>query len=119
LPRQGDWAVGNRTPDPFAGDTDSATATTNGGSVYHAGTAYTEYASDDDTQTVVMPVVRGGLTRRVPGATIRMDQPAATRQNVAPQDPDEVWDLVQQFESGVARALHEVRSEPTEEDATR
>jgi hypothetical protein len=67
---------------------------------------------DDDTQTIVMPTVRGGLTRRVPGATIRMDQPAATRQNVRPQDPDEVWDLVQQFESGVARAMDEVKSEP-------
>jgi methyl-accepting chemotaxis protein len=73
---------------------------------------------EDDNKTVVMPTV-SGLTRRVPGATIRMDQPTATRQNVRPQDPDEVWDLVQQFESGVARALDEVRSEPTEEDATR
>ncbi|HEY2792062.1 MAG TPA: ATP-binding protein, partial [Micromonosporaceae bacterium] len=72
----------------------------------------------DDNMTVAMPTV-SGLTRRVPGATIRMDQPTATRQNVRPQDPDEVWDLIQQFESGVARAMDEVRSEPTEEDATR
>jgi signal transduction histidine kinase len=84
-----------------------------------AGTGFADIGAEDETQTIVMPAVANGLTRRVPGATIRVDQPSAARQNVRPQDPDEVWDMVQQFESGVARALNEVRVEPTEEDATR
>jgi signal transduction histidine kinase len=106
-PAHNDWATAT---DPFVVTTAEATA----------GTGFAAESADENTQTIVMAAaVPNGLTRRVPGATIRLDQPSATRQNVQPQDPDEVLDLIQQFESGVARALNEVRSESTEKDATR
>ena len=103
LPRRSDWIAHRRSlTDQPAGGTDDAG----------------RGARPDDAQTVVLPAVRGSLTRRVPGATMSLDQLPTTRQNVAPQDPDEVLALVQQFESGVARALRDVRDETTEEDAT-
>ena len=50
------------------------------------------------------------LNRRVPGATLSSPESSARRAAgppVAQQDPDEARSLVEQFESGVARALHD------------
>jgi hypothetical protein len=50
------------------------------------------------------------LNRRVPGATLSSLE-SSPRRTVGPpvveQDPDEARSLVEQFESGVARALHD------------
>jgi signal transduction histidine kinase len=62
---------------------------------------------------------RGGqpapLTRRVPGATLDADDDLVPHGSVLtqqqPLDPSEARDLVEQFESGVLRALREVRSD--------
>jgi signal transduction histidine kinase len=55
------------------------------------------------------------LTRRVPGATLAAVQgtvPLGTGlPHQPPPDPDEARDLVEQFESGVLRALHDARSD--------
>ena len=50
------------------------------------------------------------LNRRVPGATLPSLEPSPRRalgQPAVEQDPDEARSLVEQFESGVARALHD------------
>ncbi|WP_067509310.1 sensor histidine kinase [Actinoplanes sp. TFC3] len=54
------------------------------------------------------------LTRRVPGATLPLDQPrpAAPAQPAAPLDPDAARALMEQFEYGVARALNETQPQP-------
>ena len=64
--------------------------------------------------------VTSQLNRRVPGAnlsattpTVRLNQPSAPS---TPADPDEVRDLITQFESGVARALTEVSPEHRHEE---
>ncbi|MBO4207026.1 sensor histidine kinase [Micromonospora echinofusca] len=56
------------------------------------------------------PESRGGLTRRVPGATLVDALPPVTprQDRSAPRlDPDEARNLMEQFESGVALALSE------------
>ncbi|WP_434741910.1 nitrate- and nitrite sensing domain-containing protein [Micromonospora sp. SH-82] len=69
------------------------------------------------------PPARSGetpkLTRRVPGANLTVSPPRqAPPEN--PGDPAEVRDLINAFETGVARALREVRpSRETEEGTTR
>ncbi|MFY1625304.1 nitrate- and nitrite sensing domain-containing protein [Micromonospora sp. WMMD735] len=59
------------------------------------------------------------LTRRVPGANLAVSPPRqAPSEN--PGDPGEVRDLINAFETGVARALREVRTDHrTEEGTTR
>ncbi|MFY1588212.1 nitrate- and nitrite sensing domain-containing protein [Micromonospora sp. WMMD734] len=59
------------------------------------------------------------LTRRIPGANLVVSPPRqAPSQN--PGDPGEVRDLINAFETGVARALREVRTDHrTEEGTTR
>ncbi|KXK62258.1 histidine kinase [Micromonospora rosaria] len=69
--------------------------------------------------TVVPADGRTKLTRRVPGANLTVPPP---RQPPAqhPGDPAEVRDLINAFETGVARALREVRPDRrTEEGTTR
>ena len=55
------------------------------------------------------------LTRRVPGATLAVVQGTVPLGNAIPDqtppDPDEVRGLVEQFEAGVLRALHDARAE--------
>jgi signal transduction histidine kinase len=60
----------------------------------------------------------GALTRRNPGRTLealqsvsRTKRASALGAQRAPADPDEVRDLVQQYEAGVTRALREVRND--------
>ncbi|MFB9239825.1 nitrate- and nitrite sensing domain-containing protein [Plantactinospora siamensis] len=60
------------------------------------------------------------LTRRVPGSTlgptaVRLDRPAPP---AAPADPEEARSLITEFESGVARALAEIRSEDRDEEGS-
>ncbi|QOC90053.1 sensor histidine kinase [Micromonospora craniellae] len=57
------------------------------------------------------------LSRRVPGANLIATPP---RQTVAqnPGDPAEVRDLINAFESGVARALRDVRPDRSDEEGT-
>ncbi|MEV6705480.1 histidine kinase, partial [Micromonospora wenchangensis] len=59
------------------------------------------------------------LTRRIPGANLTVSPPRqAPSEN--PGDPGEVRDLINAFETGVARALREVRTDHrTEEGTTR
>jgi signal transduction histidine kinase len=71
---------------------------------------------DDQPEPSIGP---SGLIRRVPGATIKPDKLATKPPAARPQSPDEVLDLVQQFESGVARAMSEFQPAQTEEEATR
>jgi signal transduction histidine kinase len=55
------------------------------------------------------------LTRRVPGATLPADEPAAPTQPATPAqplDPDAARALVEQFEYGVALALNETQPQP-------
>ncbi|MBE1486645.1 sensor histidine kinase [Plantactinospora soyae] len=57
------------------------------------------------------------LNRRVPGANLSVPAPP----NIAtatPDDPDRARELIMQFESGVARALNEVRSDNRHEEGT-
>jgi signal transduction histidine kinase len=73
----------------------------------------------------VRPPIRSGaspLTRRIPGQSLgaqelmpRRDRHQASSQ---PDDPDEVRNLITQFESGVARALSEVRTDHRQEEGT-
>ncbi|MET7426475.1 nitrate- and nitrite sensing domain-containing protein [Dactylosporangium sp. NPDC005555] len=67
--------------------------------------------------TPVRPATAGrNLSRRVPGATLQ-DPGAIPRpglhlvESQSSPDPDSAWNLVEQFESGVLRALRELRSE--------
>ncbi|MEV6601398.1 nitrate- and nitrite sensing domain-containing protein [Actinoplanes sp. NPDC051346] len=56
-----------------------------------------------------------GLTRRVPGATLPMNEsvnPPRPAAPAAPLDPDAARALMEQFEYGVARALHETQPQP-------
>ncbi|MEV0393149.1 sensor histidine kinase [Polymorphospora rubra] len=60
------------------------------------------------------------LTQRVPGASLRLP-PVVVRHRVEvhrPLDPEEVRHLVTQFESGVERALREVRSDHRTEEGS-
>jgi hypothetical protein len=60
-------------------------------------------------------LLRSGLTRRVPGATLAATTPparAVDRRPTQPMDPDEARNLIEQFESGVALALREARPHP-------
>nr|MDT0660241.1 nitrate- and nitrite sensing domain-containing protein [Micromonospora sp. DSM 115978] len=61
----------------------------------------------------------GMLNRRVPGANLSVPAPARPNHSPArtrPADPDEVRDLITQFESGVARALTEVSPDHRHEE---
>jgi hypothetical protein len=65
------------------------------------------------------------LNRRVPGANLSIPAPATplgqAPPNIAtatPDDPDRVRELIMQFESGVARALNEVRADNRHEEGT-
>ncbi|MBF9129123.1 nitrate- and nitrite sensing domain-containing protein [Plantactinospora sp. S1510] len=65
------------------------------------------------------------LNRRVPGANLSIPAPATphgqappTTATATPDDPDRVRELIMQFESGVARALNEVRSDNRHEEGT-
>jgi hypothetical protein len=59
-----------------------------------------------------------GLTRRVPGATLRSPAHAPTPPpaDYRPPDPEQVRNLVEEFESGVARALREVGADHQHEE---
>ena len=58
------------------------------------------------------------LTRRVPGATLRSPAvaPAPPPADYRPPDPEQVRNLVEEFESGVARALREVGADHQHEE---
>ncbi|GAA3737895.1 nitrate- and nitrite sensing domain-containing protein [Plantactinospora mayteni] len=62
------------------------------------------------------------LNRRVPGANLSVPLPTTplgqTPAIAGPGDPEEVRELMMQFESGVARALSEVRTEHRHEEGT-
>ncbi|MFC6015336.1 nitrate- and nitrite sensing domain-containing protein [Plantactinospora solaniradicis] len=65
------------------------------------------------------------LNRRVPGANLSIPAPATppgqaspTIATATPDDPDRARELIMQFESGVARALNEVRSDNRHEEGT-
>ncbi|MDG4791474.1 nitrate- and nitrite sensing domain-containing protein [Micromonospora sp. WMMD1102] len=64
------------------------------------------------------------LNRRVPGANLSVPPPttplgqAPAAATAGPDDPDKVRELMTQFESGVARALSEVRTEHRHEEGT-
>ncbi|MGW4466916.1 nitrate- and nitrite sensing domain-containing protein [Micromonospora sp. NPDC004704] len=72
----------------------------------------------------VAPVAAGPvqLTRRVPGRNLEPTGPAPRwdrhRSGSRPDNPDEVRNLVTQFEAGVARALSEVRTDHRHEEET-
>jgi signal transduction histidine kinase len=53
------------------------------------------------------PAPAGGLRRRIPGSHLSPAAPAATGQQAVDHDPDAARLLVEQLESGVARALHD------------
>ncbi|WP_327029780.1 nitrate- and nitrite sensing domain-containing protein [Micromonospora sp. NBC_01740] len=57
-----------------------------------------------------------GLTRRVPGANLTATP--ARQPDSPPENPDEVRDLLTEFEAGVARALHEVSQDRRYEEGT-
>jgi signal transduction histidine kinase len=76
------------------------------------------HAVDTPAPQLVTAGQRGAaapLTRRVPGATLAAVQGTVPLGNAIPHqpppDPDEARVLVEQFESGVLRALHDVRSD--------
>ncbi|MFY1674860.1 nitrate- and nitrite sensing domain-containing protein [Plantactinospora sp. WMMB334] len=64
------------------------------------------------------------LNRRIPGANLSVPPPttplgqAPTITTAPPDDPDQVRELMTQFESGVARALSEVRTDHRHEEGT-
>ncbi|GIG85358.1 sensor histidine kinase [Plantactinospora endophytica] len=63
------------------------------------------------------------LNRRVPGANLSVPLPTtplgqAPSVSAPPDDPDKVRELMMQFESGVARALSEVRTDHRHEEGT-
>ncbi|MDG4833706.1 nitrate- and nitrite sensing domain-containing protein [Solwaraspora sp. WMMD1047] len=62
----------------------------------------------------------GQLNRRVPGANLSVPTPTARPNHsparTRPADPDEVRDLITQFETGVARALTEVSPDHRHEE---
>jgi hypothetical protein len=73
----------------------------------------------------VRPPSRSGtpqLTRRIPGQSLGAQELTPRRDrnpvNSQPDDPDEVRKLITQFESGVARALSEVRTDHRHEEGT-
>jgi signal transduction histidine kinase len=73
----------------------------------------------------VRPPSRSGtpqLTRRIPGQSLGAQELTPRRDrnpvNSQPDDPDEVRNLITQFESGVARALSEVRTDHRHEEGT-
>ena len=51
------------------------------------------------------PASASGLHRRVPGAQLPVETAAAVGRSAADMDPDQARSLIEQFESGVARAL--------------
>ncbi|MGC5331411.1 nitrate- and nitrite sensing domain-containing protein [Micromonospora sp. DT62] len=57
-----------------------------------------------------------GLTRRVPGANLTATP--ARQPDSPPENPDEVRDLLTEFEAGVARALREVSQDRRYEEGT-
>ncbi|MFG1775040.1 nitrate- and nitrite sensing domain-containing protein [Micromonospora sp. NPDC049048] len=57
-----------------------------------------------------------GLTRRVPGANLTVTP--ARQPDSPPENPDEVRDLLTEFEAGVARALTEVSQDHRYEEGT-
>lgn len=57
-----------------------------------------------------------GLTRRVPGANLTATP--ARQPDSPPENPDEVRDLLTEFEAGVARALREVSQDHRYEEGT-
>ncbi|GAB7049145.1 sensor histidine kinase [Catenuloplanes indicus] len=90
----------------------------------------TEITIVDPAADLVVPGAAetgNGLLKRVPGATlgshdVSLVPPRIVRPETAPvrQDPEKVRELMQQFESGVARGLRAVRSDQhTDEGTTR
>lgn len=75
-------------------------------------------AGQDSGSSAPAPAVTArNLVRRVPGATLpepgTADRPGPRAADGPPPDPDRARDLVEQFESGVLRALRHLRSEGT------
>ncbi|MEQ4302608.1 nitrate- and nitrite sensing domain-containing protein [Plantactinospora sp. B6F1] len=95
-----------------------------GGSVRAAGGS----ASRTNGTAAATPAATGAppprLNRRVPGANLSVPPPTTPLGQppsiaiAAPGDPDQVRELMMQFESGVARALSEVRTEDRHEEGT-
>ncbi|AVT29929.1 histidine kinase [Plantactinospora sp. BC1] len=93
-----------------------------GGSVRPVGSA-----SRPNGTPAATPAATGApprLNRRVPGANLSVPLPttplgqAPAVATAGPGDPDQVRELMMQFESGVARALSEVRTEHRHEEGT-
>jgi hypothetical protein len=68
------------------------------------------------------PGPRGPLSRRVPGATLSTSLPPKRVNQPAPAqwapDPDAARDLMEQFESGVVRALRDAETDPRHEEGS-
>ncbi|GAB3968104.1 nitrate- and nitrite sensing domain-containing protein [Plantactinospora veratri] len=84
-------------------------------------------ASRPNGTSAATPAATGApprLNRRVPGANLSVPLPttplgqAPAVATAGPGDPDQVRELMMQFESGVARALSEVRTEHRHEEGT-
>ncbi|MGI5213073.1 nitrate- and nitrite sensing domain-containing protein [Plantactinospora sp. CA-290183] len=91
-----------------------------------AGTGPGPTATTEDTSTTAAPGAAAPprLNRRVPGANLSVP-PTGTRTGPAPghvpatpESPAQVRELITQFESGVARALSEVRSDRRHEEGS-
>jgi signal transduction histidine kinase len=90
-----------------------------------AGGRWNAFAPPEPALAATQPGGTAALTRRVPGATLPAPaQPVASAPPAQPtqlepaRDADEARELVEQFEAGVLRALHEVQSQTstTKED---
>ncbi|MEV6812890.1 nitrate- and nitrite sensing domain-containing protein [Micromonospora sp. NPDC051296] len=87
---------------------------------FEAGVRRAEQSQAQALPQPVEPAPSGNparLTRRVPGANLIVPPP---RQPLAqhPGDPAEVRDLITAFETGVARALRDVRPDPSDDEGT-
>jgi hypothetical protein len=67
------------------------------------------------------PAGARALRRRTPGATLDTETPSrppSSPRPAADQDPDAVRGLVEQFESGVARAMRDISADTDTEEGT-
>lgn len=104
-----------RRPGGAAGD-GSGPARARGQAAVPTAVAQADVGQVSVGQAGVAPAPSNGvprkLVRRVPGASLAVPQPGAPVVASGPGDPDAVRDLINEFESGVSRALSEVNSRP-------
>jgi hypothetical protein len=108
-------AIPGATPVPVNGSS-------NGSSNGSANGAATGSAAVPEAPSRTTAAASAGrpLSRRQPGATID-DQAVSTERQTSdqPLDPEAARDLVQQFESGVARAMRQISAGLRDEEGTR